>query len=395
MFGAQEYTRRALLERAGAAGASVALGSLLAACGGESETAPGPATGAATGEDVQVRLAKASGTIRTLMWQGYEDPKGFKLIADRIRLDAAFKATEEDVITKRGTYDVGEGISNIFPAYFAADILAPLDFALIPNMDGVIENDLLFDNRVTNTPTLSVRDGIPYGVPYVWASQGVSYVASEVPRPPESLEDLLDPVYKGRLGLGDDPVSSIIQGARLLDLGGDRPAFLTSQELDQVFAKLEEFKAQTKGVIPNPYGEYAGAYARGEIIAAFTDWAPTTVAAQDAGVDVKMAFVPDSFTWVDMLFISSDVEPSDAMYAFLNQALDEETQFIVGKDLLLNVANAEAQKRLVEQGDPWKDFADIDAILAKEPVVEWPPVESDEFVTHSEWLKRWQEFKAS
>jgi hypothetical protein len=50
---------------------------------------------------------------------------------------------------------------------------------------------------------------------------------------------------------------------------------------------------------------------------------------------------------------------------------------------------------LVDQGAGWAPYGDIDELTANAPVVEWPPVESDQYVIYSEWLRRWQEFKSS
>ncbi|MEO8423734.1 MAG: ABC transporter substrate-binding protein [Actinomycetota bacterium] len=394
MFKAQQMTRRAFLRRTGAAGGVVVLGGVLSACSGD-QTSSGNPSGSASdsADDVKARLAAATGSIRTLMWEGYEDPAAFKPIADRIKIDAAFMAANEDEINKAGTYEIGCGINGIYPALYAAGVMQPIDVNMIPNLESVFASDTFFTSF--NTPQFTVFDNQPYGMPYVWASQGVSYMVDEVPVPPTSIEDFLDPAYAGKLGIGDDGNSVIIQVARLLGFGGDRPAFLTQEEFDAVFHKLEEFKAQTKGIIANPYGEYASAYGRGEIIAAFPDWAPTTVAAKDGGANVEMSFTPESFTWIDTLFIASDMEPTDAMYAFLNHAIDPATQFQVGNDLILAVVNADAQQRLVEQGGGWAPYADLEQLSGNAPVVEWPPVKADGYVPYSDWLRRWEEFKAS
>jgi len=395
MFEAQKLTRRAFLNRAAMVGGAVSFGSVLAACGSD-DAGGGAASAGATGAsaaEIQAKLDAASGSIRTLMWEGYESPAAFKAISDRINVDAAFMAANEDEINKAGTYDIGCGINGIYPALHSAGVMQPLDVNMLPNLTKIFDAPSFFTEF--NTPQFTVFDAKPYGMPYVWASQGVTYDAKAVPVAPTSIEDFLDPAYKGKLGIGDDGNSVIIQIARLLGFGGDRPAFLTQDEFDKVFAKLEEFRGQSQGIIANPYGEYAGAYARGEIIAAFPDWAPTTVAVKKAGIDARVAFTPQSFTWIDSLFIAEDVEPTDAMYAWLNHAIDPETQYAVGNELVLAVVNADAEKRLVEQGGGWAPYGDIDQLTANAPVVEWPPVESSEFVVYSEWLRRWQEFKAS
>jgi len=392
MFEAQRYSRRRLLERGGMLGGAVLGGAFLGACGGSDSTTGGTTTaagGAATTDAgaATTMAAAVAGTIRTLMWEGYEMPDAFSPLGTDITVEAAFMAANEDVINKKGTYDIGCGIEGIYPALNAAGVLSAMDTARLPNLTNVIPG--------FETNELITFDGNQTAMPYVWASQGMTYL-DDGQAAPQKLEDLLSPQLKGKVGIGDDGNSVIIQVARMLGLGGERPAFLTEAELDQVFDALQEFKANAFGVIANPYGEYAGAYARGEITAAFPDWGPTAVAASEQGKTVSVIFPPTSFSWIDALFIANGVEQTDAMYAFLNQAIDPETQYQVGNTLQLAVVNADAQQRLVDQGGAWGYYADPDTLFENAPNVEWPPVDGGgEYADYATWLKRWQDFKAS
>jgi spermidine/putrescine transport system substrate-binding protein len=381
MFEAQRHTRRIFLQRTGMLGGVVLGGAFLAACGGSDSGGGG---GEAAGDDA---AATASGTVRTLMWEGYEMPDAFSPLGSGIAVEAAFMAANEDVINKKGTYDIGCGIQGIYPALNAAGVLSAIDTERLPNLSKVIPG--------FETNPLIEFDGKQTGMPYVWASQGMTFL-DDGQTAPTKLEDLLSPQFRGKVGIGDDGNSVIIQVARMLGLGGDRPAFLTEAELDQVFDALAEFKANAFGIIANPYGEYAGAYARGEITAAFPDWGPTAVAASEQGKQVSVIFPPTSFSWIDSLFIANGVEQTDTMYAFLNQAIDPETQYQVGNALQLAVVNADAEKRLVDQGGAWGYYGDPDALFAAAPNVEWPPVDGGgEYADYATWLKRWQDFKAS
>ncbi|MEQ8967537.1 MAG: hypothetical protein RID91_17120 [Azospirillaceae bacterium] len=356
------FRRRGLLKTAGAGG-------LVAA-------APGVFLGP--------RLAGAAETVRTLMWEGYEmrvPP------AEGYEVQPTFMVANEDPINKRGTYDVSVGILGIFDTLHTAGVMQPLDKARLPNWS-------LLDPEFVNDP-LIVQGGDLVGMPYVWASLGFTYL-DEGGAAPTKLEDLLDPRFKGRLGIGDDGNSVIIQVARMLGLGGDQPGYLTSEEMDRVFEVLGQFKENAFGVIANPYAEFAGAYTRGEIVAAFPDNAPTTLRVAEAGLDCKVAFDPASaFSWIDALFIASDVEASDTIYKFLDDGLRTETQYAIGKELGWAVANGEAMTRLAGEGPLWSIYADRAQVFANAPNVAWPPLESDTYETYDVWLKRWQDFKAS
>ncbi len=344
----------------------------------------GPATLSMFGLLSMTNSVHAAELIRTLMWEGYEkihpEPEGYKIVP-------TFMAANEDPINKRGTYDISVGILGIYPTLHAAGVMQPIDSSRIPNWS-------LLDPRFTNDP-LIMQGGKLVGVPYAWASLGFTHIDNGG-EAPKRLEDLLAPRFKGKVGIGDDGNSVIIQVARMLGLGGDQPGHLTKNEMDQVFDALAKFKENSFGVISNPYAEFAGAYTRGEIIAAFPDNAPTTLRVAEAGLTAHVVFDENSsFSWIDALFVAADTKLTDTIYKFLNDVLRTETQYRIGKDLGWAVANAEAMSRLAAEGPLWSDYKDMEAAFKKAPNVAWPPLESEQYQTYDVWLKRWQDFKAS
>lgn len=364
---------------------------IAASCGGDDEDAaeaPAPAAPAPEPppppEPAPAPPAAAEPeAVRFLVWEGYEirDPE-----PTSYEIEATFMVANEDPINKKGTYDISVGIENIFPTLQAAGVMQPLDVSRIPNWEQL-------PAELRNEPLINTDEGV-IGVPIAWASMGLTYV-DDGTGPPESLESLLEPKYRGKFAIGDDGNTVIIMVARLLGLGGDTPGLLTEDELDQVFEKLEEFRDASFGIMANPYAEYAGAYTRGEIIAAWPDNAPTALRAREADIPVEVHFPPGvGWSWIDALFIASDVEPTDAMYDALNDAISESTQFAQGETLGWAVTHPAAMDRLVPMGFEWAVYEDRAAVFEAAPPVEWPPVESDTYATYDTWLKRWQDFKA-
>jgi spermidine/putrescine-binding protein len=390
-----QYSRRIFLQRSLGLGAALVVGpTLLAACGSDDESTPSGDTPSA--------IASGSDTVRVLTWEGYYDPEAYApLAAKGIRVEPiAMTDDNVDPINRAGQYDIAMTNVGIFPNFIDAGLLHPLDLALIPNFQQHLDAPSIYSSP-EGPPEPEVKDGKAYGLPYAWGTLGVSYRLNAGPGEPQRLDDLLQPEYEGQLGMVNDPAQVISMVSRSLGLGGTdpfgrspAPLHLTEEELEQVFTKLDEYKAQARTIYPG-YGALVTAYARGEIIAAFPDWAPDAVAATEGGTPVNVTFPPDaSRTYIDSWFISSRVTPTLQMYEFLNQSLAPDTQYAVGKALTIAVTNGQAMSRLVEEGPAWSVYADPEQVLTAAPYVVNPPATPGEYVSLGEMLTRWEQFTA-
>lgn len=391
-------SRRQMLERLAAVSALPLGATLLSACGGSSSD--GSDGSSATGTS---GIASATGTVRTLLWDGYADPKAYEPLtaSGDIRLESTVMNSDEDPITKRGTYDVSVGVDGAYPALRQIGLAQPLDADKIENLDGVLSSDVMFKPGTKFAPYTVDDEGVPYGIPFAWGVLATTYDSDKV-RAPESLDDFLAAPYAGKFAIGDDGPRVIGVVAKSMGLGGTdalgrspAPYLLTQADMDQVMAKLDQFKDKAQNIIANPYGEYSSAYARGEIVAAFPDWPPTAATAQSGGLQVKTAIVPGAISFMDNFFVSSEIDATDAVYAFLNQAIAESTQYEIMKALAIAPVNRAALDRLANEGPAWSDYADVDAVLEAAPTAQTVPAESDTYLTLPEWLERWETFKAS
>jgi spermidine/putrescine-binding protein len=380
--------RRRMLRRMAAVSALPLGATLLSACGGSASSAD---------------LSEASGTVRTLLWDGYADPKAYAPLLDpgKIQLKSAVMNSDEDPITKKGTYDVSVGVDGAYPAFRDIGLDQPLDEDKIPNLDRVLESDVMFKPGTKFAEYTVDDDGKPHGIPFAWGVLAATYNSDKV-KAPESLDDLLTAPFAGKFAIGDDGPRVIGVMAKSMGIGGTdslgrspAPYLLTEADMDKVMARLDQFKAQAQSIMANPYGEFSSAYGRGEIVAAFPDWPPTAATAQQGGVGVKTAIVPGGISFMDNFFISSDADTSDANYAFLNQAIAESTQYDIMKALAIAPVNRAALDRLVKEGPAWSDYEDVDAVLEAAPTAQTVPAESDTYLTLPEWLSRWEKFKAS
>jgi len=369
---------------------------LLSACGGSSSDESDSPT---NGSDVSA----ATGTVRTLLWDGYADPKAYEPLtaSGNITLESAVMNSDEDPITKKGTYDVSVGVDGAYPAFRQIGLDQPLDAAKIPNLAGVLSSDVMFKPGTKFAPYTVDDDDKPHGIPFAWGVLATTYNSDEVPAP-ESLDDFLSAPYAGKFAIGDDGPRVIGVMAKSMGIGGTdelgrspAPYLLTQADMDKVMAKLDQFKDKAQNILANPYGEFSSAYGRGEIVAAFPDWPPTAATAQDGGIQVMTAIVPGAISFMDNFFISSEVDATDADYAFLNQAIAESTQYQTMKALAIAPVNQAALDRLVKEGPAWSDYADVDAVLEAAPTAQTVPAESDTYLTLPQWLEQWEKFKAS
>jgi len=376
-------TRLQLLKRTGVAGLGlVAGGALLEACGGSSSTSATTAEAVSHAEAVR-RLANATGTVNVLCYEGQifgTPPKG-------VTIKQQPMAAVEDPINKKGTYDVSANISALFPQQLQAGVMLPMNLDLLPALDETVSYSGLVNSN--KTPIFATIDGTPYGIGVGWSPFVVSYLKG-VGRPIENLEELLEPEYRGKFGIGDEAASAIMMVAIGMGIGGDRPGYLTQSEFEKVIAKLQPYVDASKGIITNPYAEYPSQYARGEISAAFPDYNGTVVTAGKSGVKLGSSVVKGSFSYAETWFLGSGGQGTDADYAMLNMTIEEQPQYEIGSGFSVGVFNKKAMEKVGAQNSFWRD---PEALLSKAPMREEPPLVSDKYVTYAEWSKRWQELK--
>ena len=190
-------SRRLLLRRMAALSAVPLGASLLSACGGDSSASSSTAatSTAMTPAQAQNRLAAATGSVRTLLWDGYADPKAYAplLAPGKVTLKSAVMNADEDAITKKGTYDVSVGVDGVYPTFLQTNLDQPLDTELIPNMAGVLQSDVMFKPGTKFAAYTFDDSNRPRGVPFAWGTLSVTYNSDKVKAPPESLEEFLTP----------------------------------------------------------------------------------------------------------------------------------------------------------------------------------------------------------
>jgi spermidine/putrescine transport system substrate-binding protein len=224
-------SRRQFLERGLALGLSIsAVGSILAACGGEDEEG-----------QVQPQASYASSLPETLYlynWTGYEPPavlKGFeKKYGVKVK-ETYYQSNEEMLAKLKGGatgYDVIVPSDYTVSIMIKSGMLQPLQMDLIPNFANVEE---FLDKPVFDPET----DGKKYSVPYAFGTAGVAVRNDKFVGDVTSWQTMWDPTNKNDMTMLDDERQTI--GAALFLLGYSINT--TDQaELDEAKAKLIEQK---------------------------------------------------------------------------------------------------------------------------------------------------------
>jgi putative spermidine/putrescine transport system substrate-binding protein len=208
----------------------------------------------------------------------------------------------------------------------AADLVEPLDPDKIPNLKHVI-------------PELRM----PGFVPHIYSAQVILYNPATVQRPPQSFGELLDPTWKGKIGVVNQSALWLIAGASLYTTG-------TTTDFDQAKAFMLKLNANGLRLYPQT-DDLAAAFKSGEIDVAVI-WLARSFMWQNAGIPVQGTFPKEGA----ILYISGMVVPRNApdkaaALKYVNALLEPAAQqgFAAHMGYLPTVDNAPLSGKVGEQ----------------------------------------------
>ena len=390
----RETSRRRFLRRAGLVTLTVGAGpTLLAACGDDDDDDGGG--GGSTTAEGPAQAPEATGRVDFLSWEGYDIPdalKGWKSETG-VTVKATYIGNHDEIQTKLKAGGAGAGYDIITyyqgykPLYQELDILEPIDEQKLPNLKNLFpyfagdEGNFWID-----------EDGTRTGVPWTWGSIGITIDTRRVKSMPTSWYDLLEPEFKGKVAIPDDPVGSFTLAAHV---EGFDPSKTTKEEGEKVFDLLSQVAAQSTGVSPS-FGDATTKMTAGDADICWQGWAAMNQFAADAGVNSFETEVPKegSFSFCDAYALPAGADNGDAALAWMNESLDPKVNADAAVFLVGGVTVADAVKDLPKNIASLYAYEDLDQLLERSPFYNNPPVESDEFVTFQEVQRRWQEIKA-
>jgi spermidine/putrescine transport system substrate-binding protein len=203
-------TRRQLLERVAAVGATTALAPILAACAGAASPSPSPSAAAAPTSGSTAPSATPPPTplptpekeLFVYNWDAYIGDKtvakfqakyGIKVHYDKFP-DAATQITKLRSDGKGGGYDIAYPTSVEIPGLAKDGVIQPLMLDLIPNATNLGEK---WQNP-------GYDPGNKYSMPYMWWTTGFAWDGDKIKEDLDSWEALWNPVFKQKMAMLED-----------------------------------------------------------------------------------------------------------------------------------------------------------------------------------------------
>ncbi len=245
---------------------------------------------------------------------GDEDPRVAKLYAQR-RLPRG--ADDVVCLQEVRAHEVG-----------AAGLLETIDAAKVPNLVHVLPNL-----------------GAPTYAPHIWSPQILVYNPDKVKQPPTRFADLLDPQYKGRVGVGDGNYFYVMMAAALAATGD-------LNKVDAEATKALALRLNANGLRLYPSTDSIGAGIKSGEIDVGVMWLARTIMWQNAGIPVQASFAAEG----SVLYISGMVVPKNApnkpaAFAYINAMLEPsaQTRFAERMGYLPTVNNCPLTGKVAEQ----------------------------------------------
>ena len=220
---------------------------------------------------------------------GDEDPRIAKLYAQR-RLP-------------RGAVDVACAQANRGYEVSAAGLAEPIDEKKVPNLAHVLphlRNDAY--------------------APHIYSPQVLIYNPEKVSNPPTSFKDLLDPKYKGRVGLGNGNYFYVMMAAALAATGD--PNKVDTDAARDIMSKLN-----ANGLRLYPSTDSIGAGIKSGEIDVGIIWLARVIMWQNAGIPVKASFPKEgNILYVSGMLIPKNAPNKETAYKYLNAMLEPSAQ---------------------------------------------------------------------
>ena len=358
--GMNEINRRQFLKAAGAAGVAVGIGGVVAAC---STTSASSAPSAAASAAASVGLASAApssaapsvtptGTFNWLTWSDH----WYQAEMDKIAADTGIKANitsfsdNIDAYTKiqqvGGQVDLVSGDALWVPHYYESQLIDPFDINSLKVSSQLFS--IAREFKIWTSPAGYL------GYPNGWSPIQIAYDPAHVTPGADSWQVLLDPKYKKRVVVEDQPVEVMAYMGKAAGVAD--PYNMSADDIAKAKALLIQLKPNILRLAPQATDTIA-ALKSGEAWMATINLG-ADISVKDQGGPTLTVFAPKEGTigWMDSEMLVHGGANNDLLMPFLEvheQAENVAANFMINKRPLFSEA---AYKLLINQGQ--QDLAD-------------------------------------
>jgi spermidine/putrescine-binding protein len=346
--------RREFLKLAGAAGATAGLGAFLAACGASASPSASAAAAPSAAAPSAVAGGGASaaptpGPTGTFNWLTWGD-HWYQAEMDKIAADTGIKANitsfsdNIDAYTKiqqvGGQVDLVSGDALWVPHYYDSQLIDAWD------INSLKVSSQLYS--VARSFEIWTKPAGYLGYPNGWAPIQITYDAAHVTPGADSWQLLLDPKYKKRVVVEDQPVEIMAYMGKAA--GVKDPYNMTDDEIAKAKALLVQLKPNILRLAPQATDTVA-ALKNGEAwIATINLGADTSV--MDQGGPKLTTFTPKegSIGWMDAEMLVHGGANNNLLLPFLE--IHEQAEYVAANFMLNRrpLFNEQAYKLLINQG---------------------------------------------
>jgi spermidine/putrescine-binding protein len=351
------------------------------------------------GAATRVPAATDSGTINFLSWDAYD--LRFPLMDNwrkqqSISMNSTYISDYPEIPAKltspasRGLYNLATYGAQYGQEWKELGILTPLDMSKIPNYS----NSLAFFKSGPTWAKYWNFAGHQWGIPFTWSYSANNYNAAKISAPTRTA-DFLKPEFKKKFALNDDYQGEILLAAQVLKIANQKGLF-TPAQLRQIVNFLNELKKNALLVAPSN-GDIANLFASGEIVACVDGFLGMQELVAQKGVTTIRSVVPaeGTFSFVDSYFIPAGSNDTDAVYAFINEALEPPMQAQESGYLQAGVTTVNGVAALSAANKAQYQPSNVQALFAKAPLFDLPTNPPKGYTSIADWENAWESVKAS
>jgi spermidine/putrescine-binding protein len=347
----REISRRQFLKATGAAGAAIGLGGVVAACStavNQATATAGPSSAASGAPAASAAAASVAptGTFNWMTWGDHWYQAQMDVIAstNNIKASSTLFSDNIDAYTKLkqvgGQLDMVSGDALWVPHYFEAGLIEAWDINSLP-----VSSQLY---SIARSFKIWTKPEGYLGYPFGWSPVQIYYDPAHVSPAPDSWEVLLDPKYKGRVVIEDQPVEAM---AYMGKLAGVKNAYsMTPDEIDKAKDLLKQLKPNILRLANQATDTIAALKNKEAWIA--TGNLGTEARVKDQGGPDLNVFTPKEGTigWMDSEMVVKGGTNENLIMPFLQLA--EQAEYMAANFMLNGrpLFNEAAYKILINQG---------------------------------------------